>query len=195
MRLDVTPELTFLDAERVDGSVAGVDDSVVGAGGHDGVVDWEAGVFGNVQLPAELAHKRQAHGPDLEERGWGYSGPEERDRMENRLLGRMVPSELGSLTLNLIWKYGAENGENSPRSILFPRNCVCVSVSPGDLQPSPPCAWRTGTLRCSGLRPEPPGGRLGCTQSRGAWSTGFGLEPPAPDPQMDEKIAALRKKK
>lgn len=73
MRLDVTPELTFLDAERVDGSVAGVDDSVVGAGGHDGVVDREAGVFGNVQLPAELAHKRQAHGPDLEEREGGVT--------------------------------------------------------------------------------------------------------------------------
>lgn len=127
MRLDVTAELTFLDAERVDGSVAGVDDSVVGAGGHDGVVDREAGVFGNVQLPAELAHKRQAHGPDLEERGRGYSGPEERDRMENRMLGRMVPSELGSLTLNLVWKYGEENGENSPRSIPLPQNCVCVS--------------------------------------------------------------------
>lgn len=39
-----------------------------GAGGHDSAVDWEAGIFGNVQLPAELADKGQPHGPHLEER-------------------------------------------------------------------------------------------------------------------------------
>lgn len=39
-----------------------------GACGHDSVVDREAGVFGDVQLPAELSDKRQAHGSHLEER-------------------------------------------------------------------------------------------------------------------------------
>lgn len=67
----LTLQPTFLDAQRVDGSVAGVDDSVFGAGGHDGVVDREAGVSGNVQLPTELADKRQAHGPHLVEKTAG----------------------------------------------------------------------------------------------------------------------------
>lgn len=67
MRLDLIRELTFLYAERVDGPVARVDDSVLGTGGHDGAVHREAGVFGNVQLPAELTDKRQPHGPHLQE--------------------------------------------------------------------------------------------------------------------------------
>lgn len=49
--------LTFLYAERVDGSVARVDDSVFGTGGHDGVVDGETGIFWNMQLPAKLTDK------------------------------------------------------------------------------------------------------------------------------------------
>lgn len=60
---------TFLYAEWVDGPVAWVDDAVLGTGCHDSIVDGKAGVFGNVQLPAELSDERETHGPHLEERG------------------------------------------------------------------------------------------------------------------------------
>lgn len=58
---------TFLYAERVDGPVARVYDAVFCACGHDSMVDWEAGVFGDVQLPAELPDKRQAHRSHLDQ--------------------------------------------------------------------------------------------------------------------------------
>ena len=47
--------VTFLYAEGVDGPVARVDDAVLGAGRHDSTIHRETGVFGNVQLPAELS--------------------------------------------------------------------------------------------------------------------------------------------
>lgn len=71
--------VTFLDAERVDGSVARVDDAVLGAGRHDRLVDGQAGVFGDVQLPAQLAHKGQAHGSHLAGEGRGGGGREGRE--------------------------------------------------------------------------------------------------------------------
>lgn len=57
--------LTFLDAERVDGSVGRVLDAVFGTGGHDGLINWQAGGFRDVQLPAELSDERQTHGSYL----------------------------------------------------------------------------------------------------------------------------------
>lgn len=57
--------LTFFDAERVDGSVARVLDAVFSTGGHDGLIHWQAGVFRDVQLPAELSHEGQTHGSYL----------------------------------------------------------------------------------------------------------------------------------
>lgn len=74
-------DVTFLYAERVDGPVARVDDAVLLAGGHDGAVHGEAGVFGNVQLPAELSDEGQTHRSHLSDRG---------GRGEERLRGRCV---------------------------------------------------------------------------------------------------------
>lgn len=68
---DLLLKVTLLYAEWVDGPVAWVDDAVLRASSHDGMVDWEAGVFGNVQLPAELSDKRQTHRSHLDERGEG----------------------------------------------------------------------------------------------------------------------------
>lgn len=62
----VSLQVTLLDAEGVDGPVARVDDAVLGAGCHDSAIDGQAGVFGNVQLPAELTDEGQTHGSHLD---------------------------------------------------------------------------------------------------------------------------------
>lgn len=73
--------VTFLNAEWVDGPVTWVDDAVFGASSHDSLVHCKAGVFGNVQLPSELADKWQAHSSHLE--GGGHIHTEEQAVSKN----------------------------------------------------------------------------------------------------------------
>ena len=59
------PAHTFLDAQGVNGPVAGIDEAVLGPRGHQGLVHGQAGWPRGVQLPAQLPHEGQPHGPDL----------------------------------------------------------------------------------------------------------------------------------
>jgi len=52
---------TFLDAERVDGSVAGVDETVLRASLMNSSIDRHRRLVGNVELPAEFTDKGQTH--------------------------------------------------------------------------------------------------------------------------------------
>lgn len=73
---DLLYKVTFLYAERVDGPVAGVDDAVLCTSSHDSMVDWQASIFGDVQLPAKLPDKWQTHSSHLDMRGVREGGLE-----------------------------------------------------------------------------------------------------------------------
>lgn len=61
----ITLTHTFLNAQGVNGPVAGIADAIFGPCGHDSVVDGQTRLFRDVKLPAHLTHERQTHGPHL----------------------------------------------------------------------------------------------------------------------------------
>lgn len=71
------PAHTFLDAQGVDGPVAGIDEAVLGPCGHQGLVHGQAGWPRGVQLPAQLPDEGQPHGPDLGARHSSDPGQEQ----------------------------------------------------------------------------------------------------------------------
>ena len=61
----VPVRITLFDAESIDGPVTSINNSKLFSGIHDGSVDWNARLVGNMKLPSQLTDKTHSQGQHL----------------------------------------------------------------------------------------------------------------------------------